>query len=84
MSKELIAVIPPSGCANYLTAGREYKIQESFNFDKFGDASVKIIDDTGEMLTTRLNGSAHLNGKSFKRVEKKIKKEIKAKKRFGF
>lgn len=55
--KNGMKVIAPSGCASYLTAGKEYEVFGINNSCEF-----YVISDTGQGVVVLLKGSAHLNG----------------------
>lgn len=65
MAKQIVSIIANCEVNAYLTKGKEYEvIRVNSSFGK--DANVTIIADDGTEISTMLNRSAHLNGKSWK------------------
>lgn len=56
-------VIPPKGCSDYLTPGKEYEVIRVLNFpDEKTICGFFIRADIGAELFSNLVSSAHLNG----------------------
>ena len=55
-------VIAPEGCQNYLTAGKEYKVEDVISENGVRGCFFRTTSDCGrEVYTSEIN-STHLNG----------------------
>lgn len=57
--EDLKFVTAPANVFPYLTAGKKYEVIEIVSISNFGNASVKIYDDTGYLIRVSLRKSSH-------------------------